>query len=633
MVNIGRQVGRYPFWILLVLVAFIVMPVQADQPAGIRARVATDDPAGEPPLIGLDGAGNALVQRFLGGQAPAHRADRRARNISLVGALQLTPFNLGVHADVAGYRTESGRNLAFVGKWRGACPGTGVDIIDISNPAAPVKIADTTDYPDTSMEDMKAMRIGTRDVLAIGLQDCGNIPDVGTTGLELVDITDPANPQTLSVFPTGAGGVHELDVTRTPGGRTLALLAVPNLEALTATPPNFANGVGDLLIVDISDPANPVLVGEWGVLGEPALGLEFYLNVRRGGDARTLLHSARANTNGTRAYLSYWDAGVIILDISDPTNPVFLGRTAFGDTEEGNAHSIALARGGNVLVQADEDFSPFELIFRITAPASIANGYPAAEGLFTKPIVELPGRTMSGEVVHVGRGCPPGTPGLPGGDPYLINPTGKIALIERGVCRFDNKIAWAQLNGAVGAIVYNNVAGMVLMGGDNPVALGSPSVIGTLITIPGISVERTTGLAMVGALGAGQVVSVDATALFNGWGFLRIFDASNPMNPIEIGTYATPNTNNDAVATLGTWSVHNPEVRGNTVYASWYSDGVQVIDISQRSAPRSIGFWTGAGAPVNAPPVNIWSVVPHGELMLVSDRNFGLYVLKHVPRP
>jgi hypothetical protein len=126
-------------------------------------------------------------------------------------------------------------------------------------------------------------------------------------------------------------------------------------------------------------------------------------------------------------------------------------------------------------------------------------------------------------------------------------------------------------------------------------------------------------------------VTARAAAVFNGWGFVRIFDIKDPANPVQLSTFATPNTNNEAVATEGTWSVHNPEVRGNTIYASWYSDGVRVIDISQPSAPREIGFWVGAGAPDAAPPVNIWSVVPHGDLLLVSDRNFGLYVLKLKP--
>lgn len=624
MRNIDWQVRRQTLWILLTLVALVVMPVQADQPAGVPARFATDDPAGEDPLIGLDGAGNVLVQRFLGSQAPARHENRRARNITLIGSLPLLPSGLGVHADVAGYRSASGKNLAFVGKWRGSCPGTGVDIIDISRPAAPAKLADTTDYADTSMEDMKAIRIGTRDILAVGLQDCGNVTGVGTRGLELVDITNPAAPQTLSLFPTGSGGVHELDVTATPSGRVLALLAVPGLEAGTSP------RLGDLLIVDISDPASPTLAGEWGVLDEPKLGPAFFTSVQRGGDARTLLHSARANKNGTLAYLSYWDAGLISLDIRDPSNPVFLGRTPYPTDAEGNAHSVAEARGGNILVQADEDFSPFEFIFTSNA---FAGSRPAAEGAFTRPLVDLPGRMMTGQVVHVGRGCPadPLGTGLAAQDAYLADPAGTIALIERGLCRFDNKIARAQQTGATGVIVYNSPAGgegLVTMGGDSPVLVGGPSVVGTVITIAGIFVQRSTGLLLAGGT---PPVTANAAAEFNGWGFLRIFDVGNPSDPVQVGTYATPNTDSDPVATLGTWSVHNPEVRGNTVYASWYSDGVQVVDISQPSAPRSIGFWTGAGAPANAPAVNIWSVVPHGDLMLVSDRNFGLYILKHTP--
>ncbi len=41
--------------------------------------------------------------------------------------------------------------------------------------------------------------------------------------------------------------------------------------------------------------------------------------------------------------------------------------------------------------------------------------------------------------------------------------------------------------------------------------------------------------------------------------------------------------------------------------------------------------WTGEGAPEGAPAVDIWSVVPHRGLLLASDRNFGLYILKLKP--
>ena len=171
------------------------------------------------------------------------------------------------------------------------------------------------------------------------------------------------------------------------------------------------------------------------------------------------------------------------------------------------------------------------------------------------------------------------------------------------------------------------------MGIANPVVDGPPGIEGTQIIIPAVFVQRSTGLLL---RDGAAPVTARAAAVFNGWGYLRFFDISDPANPVQLSTFATPNTNNEAVALDGTWSVHNPEVlrddegnETNTLYASWYSDGVRVIDIATPSSPREIASWTGQGAPAGAPPVNIWSVVPHRGLLFASDRNFGLYVLKH----
>ncbi len=617
--------------LMLVLVIGGTVRTYADPGHGAddHSGFTTDDPEhSEDSLLGLDGSGISSVEAYLGNQASATQESRKARNISLVGALKgdAAEFNTGVFADVAGYK-----NLAFIGKWRGGCPGTGVDIIDISKPARPVKLSDTRDYPDTSMEDMQAIKIGSREILAIGLQDCGNnaTPGVGKSGLELYDITDPKAPRFLSFFDVDAlganvGGVHELDLTLTPSGKVLVLGSVPDLEAASSNA-NGVGGKGDLLIWDITDPANPTLIGEWGVLDAPGLGLPLYLSVRQGSDARTQLHSPRANEDGTRVYLSYWDAGVITLDISDPSNPTYLGRTGFGPGQEGNAHSVDEARDGTLLVQADEDFSPFE--FQFTSSAFTGTRM-AVEAAFTPAIVDLPGRAMAGETVHVGQGCPAGSiNGSNPEDPYLADPAGKIALIERGACSFSHKIIRAQLAGATGVVVYNSAAG-----GEALVRMGRTPVFvnGSLVeaTIPAVFVQRSTGLLLRDGTAP---VTVRAAAVFNGWGYLRFFDISNRANPVQLSTFATENTNNEAVATTGTWSVHNPEVRGNTVYASWYSDGVRVIDMSKPSAPTEIGNWVGAGAPADAPTVNIWSVVPHNGLLLASDRNYGLYILKLNP--
>jgi hypothetical protein len=120
----------------------------------------------------------------------------------------------------------------------------------------------------------------------------------------------------------------------------------------------------------------------------------------------------------------------------------------------------------------------------------------ALEGAFTPPITDLPGGALTGQVVHVGVGCPAHALG-PGSaeDPYLADPAGKIALIERSNCRFDQKIARAQLAGATGVIVFNHAAGgeaMVSMGGDNPAIMPDNSTVP--ITISAAFVQRSTGL-------------------------------------------------------------------------------------------------------------------------------------------
>ena len=62
--------------------------------------------------------------------------------------------------------------------------------------------------------------------------------------------------------------------------------------------------------------------------------------------------------DGKVAFVSYWDFGTVMLDVRDPSDPKFLGRTEFVAGQEGNAHSAWTARGGDILIQADEDFDP-----------------------------------------------------------------------------------------------------------------------------------------------------------------------------------------------------------------------------------------------------------------------------------
>jgi hypothetical protein len=261
----------------------------------------------------------------------------------------------------------------------------------------------------------------------------------------------------------------------------------------------------------------------------------------------------------------------------------------------------------------------------------------ADEITFEPPIVDLIGRKMEGEVVHVGQGCPAGSiiNSTNQENPYLADPNGKIALVERGGCRFDDKIARAQRAGARGVIIYDSTPGgsedllnMVDMAAGNPVTLPDGNIVD--INTPAVFVSRSTGLLLRDGT---PPVTASVNPVFDGWGYLRFFDIENPANPKQLSTFATENTNNEALARQGKrwWSVHNPKVRGNTVYASWFSDGIRVLDISDPSSPREIGSWSGEDAPEDAPAVDIWGVDLHGDLLLASDRNYGLYVLKHEP--
>jgi hypothetical protein len=565
-------------------------------------------------VLGLLALAPAAVRLAPPSGPPARSpAPVRPARLALVGALRLPSAGQDGHADVA-----VAGDVAFVGTWTGPCPGTGVDVVDISDPAAPVRVGATPAHPNTSMEMMRALRIGQREVLAIGLQDCRKPgAPAGRAGLELVDVTDPHEPAELSFLDVDAFGprvvgVHELDVVTTPSGRSLALLAAPTLEAATAGA-DGRGGRGDLLIVDISDPVRPSLVGSWGVLGEPALGLAAYQAARRGSDARTLLHSVHARADGRVAYLSYWDVGVVLLDISDPSRPRYLGRTSFGPSDEGNAHSVAEARSGTVIAEADEVLEPVEL--RLTS-AALPAPVLAATATFAQQL--RGGASLSAPVVSVGRGCP--------GDAYAGDPSGALALVERGACRIDQKVARAQQAGAAGVVVFDEAANPDDLGpvsGDRTVTLPGGATV--TVTIPAVVVRRDVGLRLRDA-GGEATVAVG----YGGWGDLRLWDVRDPAHPVQVGRFATEEAHDAAAPADGLWSVHNPVISGSTLFASWYSAGVRVVDISTPSAPREVAAWAGEGRPSDAPAVDVWGVAVRDDLVLASDRGYGLYVLRLV---
>ena len=115
--------------------------------------------------------------------------------------------------------------------------------------------------------------------------------------LTLLDVSDPANVQTLGVLE----GVYARD------------LVIRGSRVFMATDGDFV-GDGGLRIADVSDEATPQLVGSYFGCG-PFEG-----------------NALAANDDGTLVYLGCDDGTLQILDTHDATNPTLVGTYALTDT-------------------------------------------------------------------------------------------------------------------------------------------------------------------------------------------------------------------------------------------------------------------------------------------------------------
>jgi hypothetical protein len=312
----------------------------------------------------------------------------------------------------------------------------------------------------------------------------------------LWDVTTPSAPRELGFLDTGCctRGVHEFEVqNRDDLQKTFAYVTVPAghyPDPLNANGIREANGLGDFRLIDITDPRSPALASTWAIqdIGGP-------FSAGQGCDADANYgHGAEPSADGKLAFVSYWDSGFVALDVSNPSKPVYKGRTTYRPTEDGDGHSSNYDEGRKLLFSADEDF-----------------------------------------------------------------------------CKTS-----------------------------------------------GAGIEK-------------------------GFGYLRVWDESHLGAPVEIGQYHTPNSlgTNDQAA--GDFVIHNPLLVGTDVYASWYSDGIRVIDTSNPRAPTEVAYFVPPAAANPVKPAQrgtltnttqVWGVEVDEStgLIYASDMNSGLWILKRTDR-
>ncbi|MCF6409665.1 LVIVD repeat-containing protein [Pseudalkalibacillus salsuginis] len=379
------------------------------------------------------------------------------------------------------------KGYAYLGTHRGQMTNEGVRIFDMKDPENPQEIAVmANDIPGTWQEKVKVKSVSTPyfkgDIAAISVQKMdeeryGYTGDtVESGGVVLYDVTDPYSPERLGFWKTPPElptGTHEFALVQQ--GNNVYILAT-NYQAHRYQ--DRGVDVHDFSIVDITDPTSPQEIANWDPteVGDGFNG-DFHYEDEEGAQRTVFLHSVIVDQAGNYAYLSYWDFGTVILDIRDPENPEFVGRTKFERHVQGAAHSAALAKGGNYLIETREVFNP---------------------------------------------------------DP--IDPE-----FERG------------------------------------------------------------------------------------WGYVRIYDIKNPTEPQLVSKFRTTNSQAQikrGEREPGTFTVHDPKVRGNTLYLSHYSDGVRMVDITDIGNPVEVGSYVSEGALV-------WGVYVDRNYILASDMGQGLKVLQN----
>jgi hypothetical protein len=535
-------------------------------------------------------------------------------------------------ADVALY--DHGRKglFAYVGSWRDRCRNDGVKIVDVSDPRRPF-VASIARMPsdDVSSEDMDIVPVGDRVVMGVGMQACGR---KGENGFAFFDVTQPRHPHLLSVQRTHAG-VHELDLVVRPDDTVLALGATPfaDFDWLHFGSPHS----GEVEIIDISHVRKPNRLARWSVIDDSviaSLGGDPFVSSYQGmgGFSAIFAHSVRAADDGDTAYVSYWDAGVIKLDISDPSAPLAVGRTPYQVGDDGNAHSMyPLDVGGTrYILQNDEDGDPDSPV-EVRSSVTGTQRFGGIDMWWMPQDLSITGE-VTGDVFDAGAGCAGTDFAGAGGKIVVVDTidwfyTDLIDGWPEAPCRLVKQAKLAARNGA--AVLVSN---FISPDDPWPWPFSRPNGIADDEDMVIAQVADADGLVSTLRDQAGPA-TMTLKPIEPAVGYLRVFDESQTSDRDgdgvpefkQVGEFTgLPHVSGDPSPPRGEWTIHNTEVLGDRAYASWYSHGIVALDMSDPTSPQLVGQFVPEGHP------SVWGVAinPDTGLIYVSDMNSGLWIVR-----
>lgn len=582
---------------------------------------------------------------------------------------------------------------AYIGTYQEpACTRAGVFVVDIAQAIANTAagdldgavVAEIKSPPNTRVNDVKVHTITfqnqERDILIATEEKCGKLTGVkgkqrGQGGISLYDVTDPTNPHALKQNFLDTE-IHNTFAWTGDDGRSY-LIAVDDLN------------IDDVIIVDITKPQSPKTVGVTGIgswLAGDYPQITDDGQVFTGAFAAPLLHDVWVEKIGDtwQAVLSYWDAGFVTLDVTDPTNPVVLGDSTYPETDpiygtspaEGNGHAAVFGGDeGQYIWAGDEDFDAF----LVTIKDDQGGTHNPTQG-DDVPVLGPESDPVIGTARYVGLACGP----IDAAD----SPT-DVAVVQRGDCAFTTKAQSAQAAGYQAVIVFNQA-----IRADGGGCEGSVSMI-VSADIPALFVPRSSGFDILGldgydpgtcnnvdpdngdqiladAVAAGPVESpVEISADFDGWGYFHVLNnlpggtttLAPPSVPGEstedrevldvgylgeIGYFAPYElTDPDLGTGAGDLTMHNvegdPLTAGDTPtfdsgprsFISWYSAGMRAVEYRPghwHTGNGGVASWNvhEVGRFIADDGSNFWGVhVDEHEgqqIILGSDRNTGLWI-------
>ena len=234
-------------------------------------------------------------------------------------------------------------NFAFVGHMGESRVGTSV--VDVADPKHPRVVAQLETPPGTHSH--KVQVVG--DVLLVNYERSMFEPDAPSWqgGLKVFDISRPAEPREIAFLPMPGKGVHRMTYWEPP------------YAYMSGSDDGYIDQF--LVIVDLSQPERPTEVGRWWFPGQHTGGGETptwtptEAHGAAGGARRYALHHPLIR--GDRAYCGWWDAGLVILDISDKRQPSLVSHLDFGADVSTATHTALPLPGRDVLVVTDEQLA------------------------------------------------------------------------------------------------------------------------------------------------------------------------------------------------------------------------------------------------------------------------------------